>query len=495
MLERLQRISVERYNWTNATRNVAVTPKRFFFPENEEDIRHIVERAEAEGLRVKAVGSGHSYSEVAKGQDYLLSMKKITSVDEVDASGRSATFVDKKLVSCGAGTILKKLTRELDRLGLALSNMGAVDFQTISGAMLTGTHGTGITRPAVQDMVRSLKMVGTGGEYLTVEPTVGPTDPASFSTDGNQRLIQDDDIFNSVILGFGAMGIIYEITLEVEPQFWMKEERYLMDWSELKSDLLSGEFMKKVRGKEFVAFRVNPYEIKGKHLCAVVEQQVIDLEDRPKGFGLARRNLLSSIGGNLEFMIESTIRKAVRMPISVKKTINFALKATKDVRGFFGKSYQVLYQSGNAVISYGISSEFAFPADGDKIVEVMETIFDQAERNARESGVYQSSHIPVRFVPGSKALLSSAYEQDTVYIDVPLLFGTPGDIEILEGFQRRMISIGGIPHWGKHNTQLYLQNDFIRSKFDRIDDWIKVRRDLDPKGTFLNDFVLQMGLK
>lgn len=491
--DRLKKISTDRYTWINASRNVKVSPMRFFYPRNEADIQLIIRDAEAKNFRVRAVGSGHSYSDVAKGRDYLLSMKFINSVALTSKTGLKEAWHDAHLATVGAGTILKKLTRTLDRMNLALSNMGAVDFQTISGAMLTGTHGTGINRPAVQDMVRSLKMVGTDGEILQIEPSDGITDPTTFASTNDIRLIQDDDTFYSVILGFGAMGIIYELTLEVEPQFWMKEKRYLIDWSELRSDLLNGNFMTKVRNTDFVAFRVNPYEVKGKHRCAVVEQEVIAYEDRPTGFGAFRRNIFSSILGNLEFLMENTIVKTNLKPDGVRKSINLALWATQDV-SFTGKSHELLYQSGEAVIRYGISSEFAFPAKAEKIVEVMEAIFAQAELNATEGGVYQSAHIPCRFVPPSKALLSSSYERETAYIDVPLLFGTRGDIDILERYQERLIGLGGIPHWGKHNSRLYQHHDFIRSQFSRTDDWIRVRKNLDPKGTFLNDFVLQMGL-
>lgn len=491
--DRLKKISTDRYTWVNASRNVKVSPLRFFYPRNEEDIQLIIQAAEENNFRVRAVGSGHSYSDVAKGRDYLLSMKFLSSVALTPKAELKQAWQEAHLATVGAGTILKKLTRALDRMDLALPNMGAVDFQTISGAMLTGTHGTGIARPAVQDMVRSLKMVATGGELLQIEPTDGITDATTFSSTNATRLIQDDDTFYSVILGFGAMGIIYELTLEVEPQYWLKEKRYLVNWSELRSDLLNGSFMTKVRNTEFVAFRVNPYEVKGEHLCAVVEQEVIPFADRPKGFGALRRNLVSTVLGNIEFLMENTIKKTNLKPQGVRKTINLALWATQDMK-FSGKSHEVLYQSGEAVIRYGISSEFAFPANAEKIVEVMEAIFAQAELNASEGGVYQSAHIPVRFVPPSQALLSSAYGRETAYIDVPLLFGTRGDIDILERYQERLIGLGGIPHWGKHNTRLYLHHDFIRSQFSRTDDWMRVRKNLDPKGTFLNDFVLQMGL-
>jgi FAD/FMN-containing dehydrogenase len=492
MNPQLVKISKDRYTWFNATQNVKVTPLRFFYPRNREDIADIVRDAEANGLRVRAVGSGHSYSEAAKGRDYLLSMKRMAGIWKTPMNDIKEKYQNIHLATAEAGTILKRLTRQLDKMNLALSNMGAVDFQTISGAMMTGTHGTGIKKPAVPDMVRSLKMVATGGEFLQIEPADGITDQDKFDHSGPIRLIQDDDAFYSTILSFGGMGIVYELTLEVLPQYWMKEKRYLVPWSQLKKELESGDFMKKVESTDFVAFRVNPYEVKGDHRCAVVEQEIVSPDYKP-GFGGRMRNLFSSVLGNLEYLIESTIRRSRRKPEGVKRTIQTALWATKDI-SYFSKSHKVLYQSGNAVIRYGISSEFAFEATAEKIVEVIEKVFEKADENAREGGLYQSSHVPVRFVPPSKALLSSAYGRNTVYIDIPLLYGTTGDIDILKRYQKMMIELGGIPHWGKHNTSLYIRHDFIRQQFPRVDRWIKVRDQMDPKGTFLNDFIVQLGL-
>ncbi len=493
MEPRLKSISKERYTWHNATSNVEVTPLRFFYPEDKDDIIEIIKDAEQKGLRVRAVGSGHSFSEATICKDYLLSMKKMDEVFRTPKSDLKEEFKEKHLVSIEAGIILMVLNKKLDAMGLALPNMGAVDFQTVSGALLTGTHGTGIKQPAFPDMVRSLKLVGTGGALIQIEPSDGMTDATTHSQQSSLKLIQDDKTFYSAILSLGAFGIIYEVTMEIKQTFWLQEKRYIKKWSKLKEELQSGEFMALVENTDFVAFRANPYKIKGDHTCAIVEQNIVREEDKPKGFMSLQRNLISTIFGDIEYLIESTIRQMNRKPQNAGKTIERALNATKDI-SYFAKSHKVLYQSGLAVIRHGISSEFAFDANAEKMVEVLERIFLQASINAKNGKLYQSSHIPVRFVPPSKAYLSSAYKRKTAYIDVPLLHNTIGDFEILERYQEMMIGLGGIPHWGKVNNKLYERNDFIKSKFKDWKIWSDLRKQLDPKGTFLNDFVVKMGL-
>ncbi|MCG8307370.1 MAG: FAD-binding protein [Cytophagales bacterium] len=491
----LNKLAKERYTWHNATNNVRVTPLRFFYPTDEFDIAEIVKDAEQQSLKVRAVGSGHSFSEVAVCKDYLLSMKKMDSVEKTDAGLLKEACKHKHLVTLGAGTILMELNKKLDKMGLALPNMGAVDFQTVSGALLTGTHGTGINQPAFPDMVRSIHMVGTGGKMYQIEPDDGITDPVRHTDKHGDsiELIQDDRDFYSAVLGFGGMGIVYKVTMEVKPAFWMKESREIVKWSALREQLLSGEFMDMVEHTDFVAFRVNPYEVKGDHTCALVKQHIIPEDEQPRGWGARRRNILSTFFGDIEYLIESTIRRINRNPKKVRNSIEQALKFTRD-REFTGKSFKVLFQSGISVVRHGISSEFAFEARAEKIVEVLERIFVLAKRNAENGNLYQASHIPVRFVQPSRAYLSSAYNRKTVYIDVPLLHKTVGDFEILERYQEMMIELDGIPHWGKVNNKLYERNDFIKSKFCRHAAWTERRNLLDPKGTFLNDFIIKMGL-
>src|SRR5687768_11969796 len=229
MNPRLLQISKTRYRWYNITNNVSATPMRYFYPENVEDIQAIVSEAEHEGLRVRAVGSGHSFSEVAKGRDFLMDMKSLRDAAKYVLPVRSQ-FQSNHYVIADAGITIRRINRLLDEMGLALENMGAVDFQTISGALMTGTHGTGIKKPAFPDMVRSLRIVATSAELIQIEPTDGITDPAVHAATESIKLIQDDDIFYSTVLSFGGMGIVYQIVFEVVPRFMIHEQRYLEKW-------------------------------------------------------------------------------------------------------------------------------------------------------------------------------------------------------------------------------------------------------------------------
>lgn len=489
MNPRLIEISKTRYRWYNVTNNVSSTPLRFFYPESVSDIQEIVKEAESKGLRVRAVGSGHSFSEAAKGKDFVMDMKNLRDAERF-TSNVKPIFNQEHYVIADAGITIRRINRLLEDMGLALENMGAVDFQTISGALMTGTHGTGIKKPAFPDMVVSLRLVGTNSELIQIEPTDGITDPVQHQLNSDVRLIQDDDIFYSTVMSFGGMGIVYQIVIKVVESFWIKEKRELSTWTTLKQELLSGEFMDKVKSNDFVAFRINPYKIKGDHLASIVYQNVIkDSYVIKQG----SRNLIAGLLANREAMLEGLVKSLNRNPKRTGRRIQMNLKFSV-VKNYVDKSYKVFYQSGASVLRYGISSEFAFEATAEKIIEVLEFIFNRTKEYEEYADVNQPSHIPVRFVMPGKAYLSSTYNKPTVYIDIPTLYSAIGYVSFLERYQEEMIKKGGIPHWGKMNSMLYLHHQFIRDQFPMIDKWIEVRNDLDPKGTFRSDFIDSMGL-
>ena len=493
MIPRLKEISKTRYTWNNILGNVKSNPLLYFYPRHVDDIREIVLEAEQKKYRVRAVGSGHSFSEAAKGDEFMMDMKWLRHLSIYEAPVVKSAFSANKYVIADAGTTIKRTNRKLDKAGLALINMGAVDFQTLSGALMTGTHGSGIKEPAFPDMVRSLRIVGRNAELIQIEPTDGITDPVVHQQHAsNIKLIQDDDIFYSTVLSFGAMGIVYQLVLEVVPSYWIVESRHLYKWSEIKPQILDGRFMADVYANDWLSFRVNPHEINGDRLVSIIRQNRENFP--PPKWKRGMRNLISTIGGDLEFLVEGVIRAANFKPDLTPKKIQTSMKLMKYKR-HKDKSYRVLFQGGAAALRYGISSEIAFKADPQLLVEVMESIFEQTKFNVAYAKIYHPSYIPLRFTQQSKAFLSPAYNGETMFIDIPTLYGILGYADLLESYQERMIGLGGFPHWGKMNMVLYTRHDVIQAKMPMLQKWIDVRRQMDPDGMFLNDFIKRMGLE
>lgn len=232
----------------------------------EELVGSVVSMAEDEGA-IRAVGSGHSHSNAPAPQYHFIDLNPGFNSGDVeyttpkglnDVLDHNGWLRDdlsnaerSHLKRVEAGILLRRLNRYvLHENDLALKNMGSFDGQTIAGAVNTSTHGTGIDLPAVSDAVKSVEIAvvpkSASGDPVVRLYRIEPdeeraiTDREKFEADtGDHRmeLIQNDDIFHSVVVGYGCLGVVYGYTLEVREDYWLREESDLVDWSTLKTRL------------------------------------------------------------------------------------------------------------------------------------------------------------------------------------------------------------------------------------------------------------------
>ena len=200
---------------------------------------------------MRAVGSGHSWSDVALTEGFLLRTDGLARVPapEPDFVRPEWTQAGRRLVRAEGGTRIKELNAWLDANGMGLSNMGGYDHQTIAGVTATSTHGSGIEFGPLNDALRSLDVVVGDGSVQRIEPTDGPTDRAAYEAHhGEARtLVQDDHVFDAVCVGMGCMGVICTAMVEVRDRFHMREVRELHPWAKVKADLQDGAVLARQR--------------------------------------------------------------------------------------------------------------------------------------------------------------------------------------------------------------------------------------------------------
>jgi hypothetical protein len=121
----------------------------------------------------------------------------------------------------------------------ALPTIGGAGGQTIVGAFSTGTHGGDVHLPPIADAVQAIHLIGPQGrQYWIEKPLVAGIhlvdDGKLQNLYGAITVLRDLDVFNSVIVAAGRMGIIYSVVLRVVRQFALKEDRSLDTWSNVK---------------------------------------------------------------------------------------------------------------------------------------------------------------------------------------------------------------------------------------------------------------------
>lgn len=501
--------------WTNALQLDGVNPEQVRTPTSLKELVAIVKEAEANHKGVRMTGSGHSFSDVAFSEGYLLSPVQLNRKLELDRSQLRAQFRDDpNLVRFESGTRLRELNPQLFSAGLALSNMGGYDAQTIVGAAMTGTHGSGIGYGPIASQIVSIELVGTGGEVLKLEPANGITDPANptpllATPEGPvpARLILDDEVFNAVAVSMGCMGIVYAVVLRVEPRFWLKEVRTRATWGELSqpggfiSRLLSHSKLDDGDGPDphYYEIYFNPYPSRpnqppATHRCLLTRRYKLSEmptqltpDDRKRGrFGsdaLRAAAELTGYGARLMEFVNAH-------PDQVPRVIDESLAALED-RSYIDASYNIFHLGpANLVRAYGIESGF----DATQTVAAAERLMSIAQGLAQK-GWLHSSPPSLRFVKQSSCHLAMQYGRDTTMLEIGMLVGATGADDLLKTYENQFATeFRARPHWG---LDLKVLNSFeqVRALYPgSADRWLKVYRALNARGTFNAAFTDRLGI-
>src|SRR5205085_2825358 len=109
--------------WHNHTGNQTCHPREIAAPASLDALVEVVRRAERERATVRAVGAGHSWSDVALTEGHLLEPDRLGGLLELDDGTLRPDARGRRLVRVLGGTHLRELNAALDRAGLALQQM------------------------------------------------------------------------------------------------------------------------------------------------------------------------------------------------------------------------------------------------------------------------------------------------------------------------------------------------------------------------------------
>ena len=185
-------------SWSNWAGNQVMDPARVVRPTTVDEIAAAVKTAASEGLTVKPIGSGHSFTAIGLTEGVQLDL---TSYDSLISADRTSG-----LVTVEAGLPLHRLNALLHDNGLGLTNMGDIDAQTVSGAISTGTHGTGRDSAGFAAQIAALELVLADGSVVQCSPTERP------------------ELFSAARVGLGALGVISTVTFQAEPAFVLEAD-------------------------------------------------------------------------------------------------------------------------------------------------------------------------------------------------------------------------------------------------------------------------------
>jgi L-gulonolactone oxidase len=407
-------------------------------PHSEAEVVDEVRRAAARGLRVKAIGAGHSFTGVAVTDGVQLRLGALTGVTSIDATRGEATV--------RAGTPLHVLNEELAAFGCALPNLGDIDRQSLAGATGTGTHGTGLRLTGLSAGIRALRIVLADGSVLECSPT------------------QEPELFQAARLGLGALGVITEITVGVVPAFLLHAVERPASLTEVleraDADAEANDHF------EFYWFP---------HTDRVLTKRNNRVPEGTPRRPLPtwREKLDDDLLSNRVF--ELTNRLATRMPRATR-SINAVASRALSERQYTDSSHKVFVTAREVRF---MESEWAFPRASLSAVllELREWVDTHDERI--------SFPVECRVAAADDVWLSTAYERESCYIAIHKYHRQPRGA-YFDAFEAIAVNHGGRPHWGKIHTR---DAGYLRGVYPRFDDFVAVRDRVDPERRFGNPYL------
>lgn len=127
-------VSPSEHRLENFGRNVAFTPRLVLEPQSEDEVCVMLE-AHA-GRKIRVAGALHSWSDAAVGDDVVVRLRRLDSVNIVACGGETYARI-------GAGCTVRRALEELGAQKFTLPAYGMTGEQTVVGAIATATHGSG----------------------------------------------------------------------------------------------------------------------------------------------------------------------------------------------------------------------------------------------------------------------------------------------------------------------------------------------------------------
>lgn len=189
-------------NWENCIGNQKCQPTLYYEPKSLDELCNNIKFAASQKYKIRAIGNGYSISDIGCTHGCLISLKNLKQILSIDK--------EKKLVRVEAGISLQELNEQIAMLGLALANQAAIAEISLGGALSTGVHGTGHTG-TLSSFIRDIELI---------------------TADGNMHklsLESDSDAFSAASLSLGSLGVIYAVTLQCEPLFYVKASSEVQD--------------------------------------------------------------------------------------------------------------------------------------------------------------------------------------------------------------------------------------------------------------------------
>jgi alditol oxidase len=426
----------ERMNWAG---NVTFGAARIHHPTSLAELQALVVGEQW----IRALGTRHSFSDLADSPGSLVSLAGLPALLEVDSAAATAKIA--------AGLRYADIGAALDKQGWALPNLGSLPHISVAGACATSTHGSGVGNGSLATAVSALEIVTAAGEVVTLgRDTQGALPGASFGGAS----------FGGAVVALGALGIVVSVTLDLVPSFSMTQR--VFEWLPLET---AGDHFAEITGG---AYSVSLFTDWSQPRFQVWFKQLTSEPDRP-----------DQPGPPVSEAAWFTARPVdgPRHPIPGLDPVSCTAQM-----GAPGPWFERLpHFRPDAVPSAGdeLQTEYLLPAaDAVPALHALASMHDQLHPVLRVC--------EVRRVAADRLWLSPAFQRDAVALHFTWTPDTRAVMPVVELLEAQLAPFHPRPHWGKIFS---LPSARVRGQYPRMADFQRLAGELDPAGKFGNAFT------
>ncbi|MFE0810641.1 FAD-binding protein [Streptomyces sp. NPDC058848] len=406
---------------TNWAGNITYTAKELLRPHTLAALRALV----ADSARVRVLGSGHSFNEIAEpgAEGVLLSLADLPSEVDVDSAART--------VRVGGGVRYAELARVVHGRGLALANMASLPHISVAGSVATGTHGSGVGNGPLSSSVREVELVTADGSAVTVA--------------------RGDERFGGAVTSLGALGVVTALTLDLEPAYEVEQHVF----TELPLEGLDAATFDAVVSAAYSVSLFTDWRASGFRQVWLKRRTDRPLPDFPYAAPAAEKKHpvpgMPAVNCTEQFGVPGPWHE--RLP-------HFRAEFTPSSGAELQSEYLMPRRHALAALRAM-----------DAIREVLAPVLQTCE---------------IRTVAADGQWLSPSYGRDTVAAHFTWVEDTAAVLPVVRRLEEALAPFAARPHWGKVFTT---PSGELRGLYPRLDDFRALTRDLDPAGKFTNAFV------
>lgn len=425
--------------WISWNENVQHRYSELMDITSEEQLRDLIAKSKS----VRVFGNRYSSSDISAGTDTLINIEQYNKIVNINPKNKEITVQP--------GITLENLILEAQNQGWCIPCLPDIDKVTIGGALATGTHGTnGFILAKYVSKFRMVLANGTVKDY----------------TDADAEM-------DALRLSLGTLGVFSEITFKCEDNYrlHLKEAPQHDDkWLSNVDDYL--------KTYDFVRILWLPHT---NHGYTILGNKVADdfkFESKKVPKYIRHRRKTS------KFLYQFTTKNPKFTVIANKILFHLFFKSEKEHAGS-------LYDA-TVTKKRGASMELAeWTIAHSKFQDLFKELKQVLNSNKNKAFV----HVPmdIRFIKKDNTWLSYAYDEDAVTIGC-VCRNSPdaNNYEAFEKVEEVFLKYGGRPHWGKRFKAKYNELEKIYPKWN---DFVELRKNMDPKGKFLNKYLQQVFVK